>query len=144
MGAGRRGKSTRAMLCESVGMCSLCGLRIPNYIVSPDHPLFGTIDHVIPRSRGGKDNAANRKPAHKMCNKMKGNALQITEEQIKNMRGNVRVLLIRLGETVSEKHMRLAEKRGIHGRFTGTPPITLQVWMNEGGALGWTGGDGWD
>lgn len=125
----------RAMLCESVGMCSICGLRIPNYIVSSSHPLFGTIDHVIPLSRGGKDKAANRKPAHKMCNKMKGNTLQPTEEQIRNMRGNVRVLLIRLGEPVTEKHMRLAEIR-IHGRYTGYVPITILRWADDGGALG--------
>ncbi len=124
-------------------MCSLCGLRIPNYIASPQHPLFGTIDHVVPLSRGGKDRAANRQPAHNLCNRMKGNANPPTEERVKQMRGNVKALLIRLGEKVTDKHMQAAEKR-IHGKFTGVPPITLQVWIGEGGALGWTGGDGWD
>ncbi len=120
------------MICESVGICSLCGLRIPNYIASSQHPLFGTVDHVIPLSRGGANTPANRKPAHSLCNQMKGNSNPPTEERIKNMRGNVRALLIRLGETVSEKHMRLAEKR-VYGRFTGDIPITLQVWDWEGG-----------
>lgn len=132
------------MICESIGMCSLCGLRIPNYIASSSHPLFGTIDHVIPLSRGGKNTAENRKPAHQLCNRMKGNANPPTEERVKQMRGNVRDILLRLGEPVTENHMLLAEKRGVHGRFTGVPPITLQIWLNEGGALGWTGGDGWD
>ncbi len=124
----------RIMLCESIGVCSLCGLRIPNYIASSQHPLFGTVDHVIPLSRGGKNTAANRKPAHQLCNRMKGNANPPTEERLKQMRGNVRSLLIRLGETVSEKHMRLAEKR-VEGRFMGygEVPITLQVWSTEGG-----------
>lgn len=119
-------------------MCSLCGLRIPNYIASAYHPLFGTIDHVIPLSRGGRDNAANRKPAHKMCNKMKGNALQPTEEQIRNMRSNVRVLLIRLGEPVTEKHMRLAA-RLVQGRILPQRHrlhFTLMQWSDDGGAWG--------
>lgn len=119
-------------------MCSLCGLRIPNYIVSSSHPLFGTIDHVIPLSRGGRDNAANRKPAHNLCNQMKGNANPPSEDRVKQMRGNVKAILIHLGETVSEKHMRLAEKRGINGRFMGygEVPITIQVWDTDGG-VGW-------
>ena len=28
--------------------CYLCGLPIPRDIVSPTHPLFGTVDHTIP------------------------------------------------------------------------------------------------
>lgn len=129
-------RTKRAMLCESVGWCSLCGLRIPNYIASSSHPLFGTIDHVIPLSRGGKDKASNRRPAHNLCNRMKGNSNPPSEERIKNMRGNVKALLKQLGETVTEKSMRLAEKR-VHGRHTGAVPITLMRWMDDGGSIGW-------
>ena len=66
---------------------------------------------------------------------MKGNANPPTEELVKQMRGNVKALLIRLGEKVTDKHMQLAEKRGVHGRFMGygEVPITLQVWDWEGG-----------
>lgn len=54
------------------GYCFLCGLRIPNSIVSPTHPLFGTIDHLVPLSRGGRNSADNRYPAHAVCNWRKG------------------------------------------------------------------------
>lgn len=58
-------------------VCHLCGYPIPDWIVSPTHPLFGTIDHVIPRSLGGKNYAANRAPAHRFCNSRRG-VLDIT------------------------------------------------------------------
>ena len=129
-----KNKTARSMLCESVGICSLCGLRIPNYIASSDHPLFGTIDHVIPLSRGGKNTADNRKPAHQLCNRMKGNAHPPTGVRIKNMRGNIRALLIRLGEPVTEKHMRQAEKR-VQSLYFESRPITIMRWEDDGGSV---------
>lgn len=55
--------------------CYLCGLPIPLNIVSSKHPLFGTIDHTIPRSRGGPDALHNRAPVHLLCNRTKGNRI---------------------------------------------------------------------
>jgi len=52
-------------------VCSICRLPIPWGIVNPNHPLFGTIDHVIPLSKGGANSAANRRPAHRYCNARK-------------------------------------------------------------------------
>lgn len=59
--------------------CHLCGLPIPLDIVKQTHPLFGTIDHVVPRSLGGLDTADNRKPAHRICNSLRG-VEDITED----------------------------------------------------------------
>ena len=53
-------------------ICHICELPIPLSVVSPKHPLFGTIDHVIPRARGGADTDDNRMPAHRYCNCRKG------------------------------------------------------------------------
>jgi hypothetical protein len=34
--------------------------------------MAGSIDHVVPRSIGGKDLANNRLPAHRECNRFRG------------------------------------------------------------------------
>lgn len=59
--------------------CHLCGLPIPFEIVNPGHPLFGTIDHVVPRADGGPDHFYNRLPAHRICNAFR-NRKEITDE----------------------------------------------------------------
>lgn len=48
-------------------ICHLCGLRIPKSAKWPDR-MFGTLDHVIPLSKGGKHSYANIKAAHLSCN----------------------------------------------------------------------------
>ena len=53
-----------------IRLCHICGWLIPYGIVKESHPLFGTIDHVVPRSKGG-GNGHNLQPAHWLCNKIK-------------------------------------------------------------------------
>jgi len=55
--------------------CHICGLPIPRDIVTPTHFLYGTVDHVIPKARGGLNQRKNRQAAHRLCNEMKGNRL---------------------------------------------------------------------
>jgi len=52
-------------------LCHICGWLIPYGIVSHTHPLFGTIDHVVPLSKGGDKHGYNRQPAHYLCNQIK-------------------------------------------------------------------------
>lgn len=52
-------------------LCHICLLPIPDHLVNPGHPLFGTRDHVIPKSKGGRG-WANLAPAHRYCNPAKG------------------------------------------------------------------------
>ena len=59
--------------------CHLCGLPIADWIITTGHSLSGTIDHVIPRSLGGKDIGSNRLPAHAICNWTRGTR-EITPE----------------------------------------------------------------
>jgi 5-methylcytosine-specific restriction endonuclease McrA len=40
-----------------------------------------TLDHVIPRARGGKDDDGNLRCAHRICNSLKSDAT-LTEEQL--------------------------------------------------------------
>lgn len=60
------------------GLCGICGLEMmtgeeDGYC--PDHPCRATIDHVIPRSRGGAQWFGNIVAAHKWCNMKKDNRL---------------------------------------------------------------------
>lgn len=52
--------------------CSLCGKHIELNLVYPD-PLSRSIDHIIPRSRGGSDEGSNLALAHLVCNYRKHN-----------------------------------------------------------------------
>jgi len=50
--------------------CHLCGKKIRPDLRWP-HPQSGTLDHLVPLSRGGTDEAANVKAAHARCNTSK-------------------------------------------------------------------------
>jgi 5-methylcytosine-specific restriction endonuclease McrA len=56
-------------------ICDLCGNHI-------DNPRDLTYDHRVPHSKGGHTDAENGKPAHKLCNNLKGNILPDEWEQI--------------------------------------------------------------
>lgn len=47
--------------------CHLCGERV-DYTVEPKHPLFATLDHLVPRSHGGSDDPSNLATCHAFCN----------------------------------------------------------------------------
>jgi 5-methylcytosine-specific restriction endonuclease McrA len=68
-------KTRRRVVSDNPYWCYLCGLPIPAEIVSPSHPLFETVDHVIPVSRNDRDMVRNRAPAHRVCNLAKGNGM---------------------------------------------------------------------
>jgi hypothetical protein len=54
--------------------CHICGYYIPQDIADPRHPLYATVDHVIPfwidRDASG---VVNRRAAHQLCNQEKAN-----------------------------------------------------------------------
>lgn len=56
------------------GQCKLCLLDVDKNAVYPD-PLAGTIDHVIPLSKGGTHTYDNVQLAHSICNSRKGNRI---------------------------------------------------------------------
>lgn len=64
--SGRRIPVLRALTIAAYGeRCWLCG-----------SPILGepvTVDHVLPRSRGGTDDLDNLRPAHRACNLARGN-----------------------------------------------------------------------
>ena len=95
----------------SPSWCYLCGLPIPDDIVSNSHPLFGTVDHIIPRSRNGRDSAANRAPAHRLCNEAKGDRTINPEEFSAEVRPRIATLLKSIGRRVTQRRVRDAARR---------------------------------
>lgn len=57
--------------------CWLCGQPIPQDARVPD-PRAATLDHLVPRSRGGDDDPANLGAAHFVCNVRRGASDQLT------------------------------------------------------------------
>lgn len=70
-----RAKSLRRLAWEkSSGICSLCGLQMmPDDTHSP--LLAYTIEHIVPKSRGGTNDIFNLDGAHQWCNNYKGDSL---------------------------------------------------------------------
>lgn len=61
-------KHRRKKIWESAkGICYLCN--------NPVSLQSFTIDHVVPKSKGGKSNLGNLKPTHSKCNGLKGNKI---------------------------------------------------------------------
>ena len=61
---------------QSKGVCGICGLPVP-YDKSPDNLWAATIDHIIPLSRGGKHEMSNCQLAHRLCNSMKQDDIEV-------------------------------------------------------------------
>jgi len=62
-------------------LCWICGLPTDRTVDPRTHDMAPTLDHVIPRARGGKDDDANLRCAHRICNSMKSDG-QIVESQL--------------------------------------------------------------
>ena len=54
------------------GICWLCGKTV-RLRTSPRSPIRPTLDHIIPKSRGGEDKCRNYRLAHQECNVARGN-----------------------------------------------------------------------
>lgn len=62
------------------GKCALCDKpMLKNRFEAPHARIWAkqraTFDHIIPRSKGGRDVAENLQLAHAHCNKLKGNQI---------------------------------------------------------------------
>jgi len=71
--------------------CYLCGMRIDTNMVDHRHPLFGTIDHIVPKAMGGRTEKANLLPAHRVCNQIKADRL-ITRSMYSECRKAIRAV----------------------------------------------------
>jgi HNH endonuclease len=125
----------------SISWCHICGLMIPDSIVSPGHSLYGTVDHVVPLSLGGQNKIENRRAAHRMCNSRKAHHDVEALDRF-GLQGAVKSLLAKIGIKID--HTALGEAR----RRIGINPDTnrgrgvqhgirrsIRDWENEGGAV---------
>lgn len=128
----------------STQWCALCGLRIPDAVI-PNHPLFGTVDHFIPRSKSGKDNKRNRVAAHKFCNEKKASKWPVSCFQVESWRTQVAIYLRALGMTITIQDIKKARNRS---RLSPAYPqsyynfkairegaVEVQRWEDDGGTV---------
>ena len=54
------------------GRCYLCGAKMFK-TQDMSNKMRATADHIIPRSKGGRNHRKNIKAAHSRCNELKGN-----------------------------------------------------------------------
>lgn len=65
----------RTKLAEAQGgICPPCGLPLPEDLSGAE------VDHIIPRSRGGRGQAWNKRVVHRACNR--GKSAKLTDEAI--------------------------------------------------------------
>lgn len=122
-------------LCSKPTHCHLCGLPIPSEIVNVDHPLFGTVDHVTPLSKGGLNVIENRAPAHKLCNNKKASRLVLDPQEVLDLQARQAVELRRMGFSINKVKLNGARQR-IGFRL----PMTIRLdrasimrWEDDGG-----------
>lgn len=71
----KRMRKRRRLMAEHGGRCVYCGLKLT---ADQRHCLrhdYATLDHVVPRSRGGLGAPFNRTIACRACNQAKGDML---------------------------------------------------------------------
>lgn len=125
----------------SANWCHICGLLIPDGIVYPYHCLYGTIDHVVPLSKGGSNEIENRRAAHNFCNRVKANR-DLADVDRHGLQGKVKAALEQIGVPCGRAAMRRARERvGLnpatnHGKGkVWHLPLAIQGWENEGGFI---------
>lgn len=57
------------------GMMRCCYCRCPVTLDGSNDQMSATVDHVVPRSRGGSNHKTNKRIACKRCNNEKGDML---------------------------------------------------------------------
>lgn len=68
----RKRKLFERLLARDDFTCKLCGLAVDNTLPR-HHPMAPTIDHILPKSKGGTDAQYNLQIAHQKCNNDRGN-----------------------------------------------------------------------
>lgn len=74
MGAKARARARvfARILIRDGDLCAICRQTL-NFEHQDPHFLAPTLDHIIPRSKGGSNRLENLQLAHKSCNERRGN-----------------------------------------------------------------------
>lgn len=62
--------------------CQICGGALSQFVKDARHPLFVTVDHIIPVSRGGGGQMSNLRLTHLRCNQERGN-IPISSDEVR-------------------------------------------------------------
>jgi len=79
--------SRKLLWITSNHMCPLCGVKMVNR-GKCDLPNFATIDHIVPKSRGGTSNIENLRLICRKCNNKRGNQIEKDTLYYKDRFGN--------------------------------------------------------
>lgn len=69
--SGRPYRRVQAQVYAEESHCWLCGRHVDQQLPHND-PMARSIDHVIPKVRGGTDHRTNLRLAHRQCNSDRG------------------------------------------------------------------------
>ena len=129
-----RFRMSKKSVLKPANKCHICGLGISAAFVSPGHHLFGTVDHVIPLSRGGVNELSNRRAAHNLCNRFKASRLmhEIPMDQIYSIQGNVWALHAQAGIVIPKSVLHEKRRAMRWDRFDGFSE-DLMRWADDGG-----------
>jgi 5-methylcytosine-specific restriction endonuclease McrA len=57
--------------------CKICGDEV-DLNAEPKDPFRGSVDHIVPRSRGGSNHPSNLQLSHLWCNQVKSDRADFT------------------------------------------------------------------
>ena len=61
----------RRLFRQQNGLCAICGSQMGwGFTTGPE---MATLDHILPRSKGGSGKIANLRAVHRRCNEERGN-----------------------------------------------------------------------
>jgi 5-methylcytosine-specific restriction endonuclease McrA len=72
VGPNRYQRLRAEVLLTKPPVCAWCGREI-DLALSGKDPLGPTIDHILPRSKGGTNRPDHLQPMHRQCNERRGN-----------------------------------------------------------------------
>lgn len=71
--AKQRGLTITRLLARDGDRCAICDLPLDRRLKDGNDPMYITLDHIVPRSRGGHSDLENLRLAHQLCNNERGN-----------------------------------------------------------------------
>jgi 5-methylcytosine-specific restriction endonuclease McrA len=70
-----------ALFARDGWACQLCSEPV-DYAASPQSDWYPTLDHIVPRSKGGGNEESNLRTAHRWCNSVRGDTSHYTDADL--------------------------------------------------------------